>query len=292
MKPTFILSKGQRNEQGTIYTGDMVQHYRDAAGGLYRWDGLPDGCPADFIESTALFYSGGVGAKKVKGFGNTICPIKPSTLTFYGRPYSWYPESISGTMPIDAADDYFTESNGPSLWLNTSIYDRIEPYLHIMEQTMKVLHVNIFGLTQPVMLSGQPQNMNTLLLKSDLLEGVGIIPITDKTAIPPEVLDLHAQDHTANLISTMDWCDARILEIMASSNGVEKSSGITTMETVSGVQSVLQQMDIGLDMRKAWADECNDKLKMDLSVSLGKGASMLTQTPASTEQGPEVDDDE
>lgn len=291
-KPTFVLSKGEREAQGnTVYTGDIEEHYRQIAGGLYKWDGLPDGCPRDFIESSALFYSPGVGCKKARGMGEVIAPIKPATLTVYGTPYDWIPVPLRGMMPIAADSEFFEPSNDPSLWMSNSIYDNIEPYLRIMSQTLKVLNTNVIGLSQPIMISGLPNApLKGLILKSELMDGETYIPVAGRDGISAEVLDLKAQDHTANLISTIDWCDARILEIMASSNGVQKSSGITTMETVSGVQSVIQQFDIGLEKRKAWADQVNDRFKMDLSVEAGRGIDSLLN-PGTNGNAPSEDED-
>lgn len=290
-KPTFLLSKGERNAQGDmIYTGDLENHYRAVAGGLYEWDNLPDGCPRDFIESMALFYSGGVGCKRVRGMGEVIAPIKPANLTIYGQPYEWIPEPMRGFMPIASDSDFFAPSNEPSLWFGSSIYENIEPYLKIMSQTLKVLHTNIFGLSQPIMISGLPNApLQGLILKSEIMDGETYIPLASRNGISAEVLDLKAQDHTQNLISTIDWCDARILEIMASSNGVEKSSGITTMETVSGVQSVIQQFQNGLKRRQDWADRVNDRFKLGLTVKAGAGIEALMNRDNAPVKGDDSD---
>ena len=293
-KPTFLLSKGERNRQEEIlYTGDLEQHYRMVAGGLYTWDGMPEGCPKDFIESSALFYSGGVGCKNVRGMGKVIAPIKPANLTIYGTPYDWIPEPMRGMMPIASDSEFFKPTNEPCLWIGESTYNNIEPYLKIMATALKVLNTNIVALSQPIMISGLPNApLKGLIMQSELMDGQTYIPVTSRDGIAPEVLDLKATDHTANLISAVDWCDARILEIMASSNGVEKSSGITTMETVSGVQSVLQQFEIGLEKRKEWADRVNDRFKMDVSVRPGKGIDSLIQSDAEQPNESKVMDDE
>ena len=283
-RPTFLLSKGERNAQNEIlYTGDLEFHYRMVAGGLYEWDGLPDDCPRDFIESMALFYSGGVGYKRVKGMGEIVTAIKPANLTIYGQPYEWIPEPMRGFMPIKSDSEFFKPSNEPALWIGEPMIRNIEPYLKIMGQTLKVLNTNIIGLSQPIMISGLPNApLQGLIMKSELMDGETYIPLASRNGIDAQVLDLKAQDHTQNLISTIDWCDARILEIMASSNGVEKSSGITTMETVSGVQSVLQQFQNGLKKRQDWADRVNDRFKCDLSVKPGIGIdSLLAKKPDS-----------
>lgn len=139
-----------------------------------------------------------------------------------------------------------------------------------------MLNINIFALSQPIMITGvSGASLGSMTMKSEIIEGNVYIPTTGAGAQPPEVLDLMAEDHTQNLISTIDWCDARILEIMASSNGVEKSSGISTMETVSGVQSIMQDFESGLELRREWADRVNDRLRLSLSVKAGSGIAAL-----------------
>lgn len=277
-KPMFMTTKGQRNQQQDgIYTGHIIDHYRAIAGGTYRYGGTPDDMPEGFIEDTALFYAPGVGCKKVRSLGTVILPIQASTLNVYGRPYDWIAMPLNGMIPIASDSELFTASNDPSLWIGVSTADMIRPYIDIMANALMTLNSNIDGLNQPVIIGGMPgAELGTLVIKDALMNKDRTIPTTGN-AFNAEVLDLKAQDHTQNLISTIDWCDARILEIMASSNGVEKTSGVSTMETVSGVQSVLQQLEIGLEKRKAWCDAVNDRFKMDMTVSLGEGVKALTQ---------------
>lgn len=293
-RPTFLLTKGQRMAaDGQLYTGDIVEHYRRVAGGLFKWDGLPEGCPRTYIEDTAVFFSGGVGAKRVKGIGPVIAPIKPSTLDIYGMPYEWIPAPVFGMKPISADAEYFKPSAEPSMWLHCSTMDAIEPYLELIKRTMNVLNINVFALSQPIMVTGvSGASLGSMIMKSEIIEGATYIPTTGAGATPPEVLDLGAEDHTQNLISTMDWLDARILEAMASSNGVEKSSGVTTMETVSGVQSVMQMFDAGLEIRREWADRVNDRLKLDLTVEAGAGIASLTGGNAPQDGDASADDAE
>lgn len=293
-RPTFLLTKGQRMAaDGQLYTGDIVEHYRRVAGGLFKWDGLPEGCPRTYIEDTAVFFSGGVGAKRVKGIGPVIAPIKPSTLDIYGMPYEWIPAPVFGMKPISSDAEYFKPSAEPSMWLHCSTMDAIEPYLELIKRTMNVLNINVFALSQPIMVTGvSGACLGSMIMKSEIIEGATYIPTTGAGATPPEVLDLGAEDHTQNLISTMDWLDARILEAMASSNGVEKSSGVTTMETVSGVQSVMQMFDAGLEIRREWADRVNDRLKLDLTVEAGAGIASLTGGSAPQDGDASADDAE
>lgn len=277
-KPMFMTTKGQRNQQQDgIYTGHIIDHYRAIAGGTYHYEGTPDDMPEGFIEDTALFYAPGVGCKKVRSLGTVILPIQASTLNVYGRPYDWIAMPLNGMTPIASDSELFAPSNDPNLWIGVSTADMIRPYIDIMANALMTLNSNIDGLNQPVIIGGMPgAELGTLVIKDALMNKDRTIPTTGN-AFNAEVLDLKAQDHTQNLISTIDWCDARILEIMASSNGVEKTSGVSTMETVSGVQSVLQQLQIGLEKRKAWCDAVNDRFKMDMTVELGDGVKALTQ---------------
>ena len=282
-KPEFILSKGERKAmERAVDTSRLFEHYREVAAGLYRWDGLPDDCPLDFIEATALWYSPGVGAKEVRGMGAVIAPIRPSTITIYGTPYDWIPVSVRGMMPLRADDDFFRPTNEPCMWNECPMEDKIRPFIEIMSRALKILNVNIFALSQPVMVSGLPSApLGGLVLESELIDGEFYIPTTSRNGVDAQVLDLKATDHSQNLVSVIDWCDARILEIMASSNGVEKASGITTMETVSGVQSVLQQMEVGLEKRRRWCERVNDAMGLSLSVRPGKGVeSLINGKPA------------
>lgn len=276
-KPDFIMSKGERNAMDSkVDVSRLMEHYRQVAGGLYKWEGLPEGCPLDFIESLALWTSSGVGCKEAKGMGPVIAPIKPSTLTIYGTPYDWIPVSVRGMLPIAADADFFKPTNDPSLWMGSSIEETIRPFVHLMARAMKVLDVNLFSLSQPVMISGLPSApLAGLVLASEVMDGELYIPTTTRNGVDAQVLDLKAEDHTQNLVSTIDWCDARILEIMASSNGVEKASGINTLETVSGVQSVIQQIEIGLDKRLEWTERVNEAFGMNMTVRPGKGIEAI-----------------
>lgn len=276
-KPFFLLSKGERNRQGGLFLDSLADHYRRIAGGCFKWEGTPDGMPQGYIEDTALFYCPAVGCKRVKALGTVILPCRPATLNVYGRPYSWIFSPQDGMTRLTVDSDLFEETNDPCLWMGSSIHEMIEPFLDIMKNTLATLNVNIDGLAQPIVASGVPGGeLGTLVIKDAVLSKERVIPTTG-TGFNVQVLDLKAQDHSQNLISVLDWCDARILEIMASSNGVEKASGITTMETVSGVQSIMQELQIGLEKRRAWADECNDRFKMDMTVDFGEGIKALTQ---------------
>lgn len=279
-KPSFLTTKGQRRAaEGELDTWHLDEHYRRIFSGLFAYKRMPEGCPAGFVEGQAIWFAGACGCTKAKGFGTILTPAKPSTLTPYGLPYQWIPEPVNGMHKVPGSD-FFRERKDPILYTGAPMRDLIEPYIQIMERAMRVLNINVFALSQPVMVAGVPgAELDGLLMKSTIMEGETYIPVTRAGAQAPVVLDLKAQDHTQNLISTIDWCDSRILEVMLSSNGMEKSSGVTTMETVSGVQSIIQEAEVMLEQRKAWCEECNAKYGLDMTVAYGKGMESLMTPP-------------
>ena len=271
-RPTFRTSKGERRggASETIDTSGLVQIYRDIARGRFIWEGLPDDMPDGFIEDTALFYNAGVSIKDT-GMGPVVLPAKPVGLTVYGTPYTWVPGNVPGVMGLESDPELFAESDNPVLWMSMSVMDRIKPYLDVMARCLKVLNVNVGALSTPILIEGRPDageggNLTGVLLKSDLLAGESFIPVIRGDGMPLSTLDLGVQDHTQNLISTMEAMHAKILEVMHSGDGVAKSSGITVEETVNGNQSVEQAADLELERRKAWCDRINAVMGTDVSV--------------------------
>lgn len=274
-KPTFIRGKGCKAQ---IETYGLAEHYRRIFRGLTAWDGLPEGCPEGFPQD-CIFFTGGIGCKRMRGIGPVLSGISPTTLTVYGTPYDWIPQPIG--MAMNLSGEFFQPTNDPCIWMGDSMANMIEPFVEILDRTLKTLNQNIIGLTQPVMVKGLPgTELPAVVMKNDILDVSTVIPSTG-AGFNAEILDLKAQDHTQNLISTADWCDARILEILMSSNGVEKASGITTLETVSGVQSIIQEYDGMLARCRDFADQVNDRFRMDLSVKPGKGMESLMAGPQS-----------
>lgn len=271
MKPTFLIGKGSASQ---LEPADrLVEHYRRIFRGLLAWDGLPEGCPAGFPQD-ALFFTGGVGCKKLKGFGPVLAGVSPSTLTVYGTPYHWIPRPIG--MAMDLNSEFFQPTNDPCFYVGPGMTDLIAPYIDVMSRAIKTLNQNLVALQQPVLVKGIPGAPNGgRIALNELTAGELAIPSTG-AGFNVELLDLKASDHTQNLVSTVDWCDARILEVLMSSNGVEKASGITTMETVSGVQSIIQETDDLLSRARAFCDEANDRFRLDMSVSEGSGMRALT----------------
>lgn len=268
-RPSFIASKAQRSRSTRIDTTDIMRHYRNVLRGSSDWEGLPEGMPPGYIEDTALWYASGFAIKRVRGWGLGGFPANPVTLDIYGRPVTWLPSIISGVTAYRESDDIYRESDTPVLWIGTSLYDQIKPYAQLMAQCLTTLGQNLTALSQPVIISGQPSgqagdNIGALLLKSDLMDGEMYIPTVTGQGVPLDVLDLHATDNTQNLISTLNAMDARILEILRGSNGIEKSSGITTAETETGERSLECNLS-GYDaLCDEWAERVNAKLGTEI----------------------------
>lgn len=296
-RPSFRTTKGERNAMTeTIDTSDIEQWYRDVCGGRYVWDGLPEGCPRDFIESTALFYNEGVGARRVPGLysDGLILPAKASTVSVYGTPVDWLPGFLPGITGYESVPSLYQPSDSPVLWMQASVISRIRPWLDIMSAAIKCLNSNVQALQTPVLISGRPSgcdgdNLTAVLLRDDLGNAAARIPVIDPNGLPVEVLDLGAQDHTQNLMSTIEACHSKILELIQSGDGVAKSSGITVQETVNGSQSVEQTADMGLDKRREWCDAVNDALGWSLSVR--RPAQTMAQAPQTEEEGDEDEPD-
>lgn len=290
-RPSFRTTKGERaGAAEVIDTSDLEQIYRDVARGRFKWSGLPEDMPEGYIEDTALFYNAGVGIKPTS-MGMVVLPAKPVSLTVYGTPYSWVPGNVPGLTGLEMDPELFSESDTPVLWMSMSVMDRIRPYLQVMARCLKVLNTNVGALSTPILIEGRPDageggNLTGVLLKSDLLAGESFIPVIRGDGMPLSTLDLGVQDHTQNLISTMEAMHAKILEVMQSGDGVAKSSGITVEETVNGNQSVEQAADLELERRKAWCDRINAVMGTNVSVERTVRV-MAPSEPSEPEQGPE-----
>ncbi len=273
-----------------------MRHYRNILRGSSTWEGLPEDMPVGFIESTALWYSGGFAIKKVKGMGFGGFAANPVTVDIYGQPYTWLPDIVNGVTAYNERDtSIYKESDTPVLWIGTPLKDQIRPYAQLMERTLKTLGQNLTALGHPVIISGNPSgqagdNIGALLLKSDLDDGAMYIPTVQGLNGTLEALDLHATDNTQNLISTLSACDARILEILNTSNGIEKSSGITTAETETGSMP-LEYAQGGYDeLCDVWAEKVNAKLGLSIKHKR-REVEPMTAPAGPVEDDKEVEDD-
>lgn len=240
-KPTFIRSRGDASEPESIDATLIEEHYKDILRGAWRFAGLPEDAPEGIVIDS-LWECPGVGIKHVRGYGRAVLPAVGSVYDVYGTPKTWLPRPLGWGIPDGS--DFFTESDEPVLWIKCSLRERIYPWVQLMARAMKSLGTNLFALTHPVMISGVPSdyagdNVQSLMIRDMLGDGQMTVPAVRPDALGLDVLDLHATDSTQNLISTIQWCDSRILEMLGLSPGVEKSSGITSEETSSGERPMI-----------------------------------------------------
>jgi hypothetical protein len=274
VKPTFLMSKGQRNamESEGVIIDELVDRYLKRYTAKYIWEGMPDDMPDGFIEDR-LFWYGSVSAKKIRGAGIGVMGAAPVNLTLYGTPLKWLPIGTYGNTDSVRIGDLHKESDNPVLFIGNSPYEMIEPYLEIMRKALNALNLNVAAMSQPVLVQAQPGvELKARMLESDLGTGKVYVPVIDSGAVPAEVLDLKATDHTVNLLGVIHDMDAEILTILDIRSTLEKSSGISTAEASAGDQELGDGMDLGLRLRKQWCDAINAKLGTTFSVRLSDNA--------------------
>ena len=268
-RPTFIHSKGERNRDTGVETDDLIERYVTAFVSRFKWQGLPEGCPEDFIERQ-LFYFGGVSAKKVRGLGNVVMASSPTALSLYNTPLGWMPNGIYGSEANDSiSKEIWKESKNPVLWDGVPMCDRIAPYLEIQRKAMNALSVNLIGLTNPVVIETVPgAELKGKIIKNNLGAGDVYLPVIDKGTIGASVLDLKATDHTANLLGVIHDADGEILDMMHIKSSLEKASGISVEEASASDQQVSQGLMMDLRKREKWCEMINAKLGTEFSVTL------------------------
>lgn len=286
-KPSFMLSKGQRNRmQGRFQIEDVEIRYRDMLRGLYQYsgDGMPDDMPYGFIEADALYYAPGAAFKNVDGLGFCAFGANPVYVSIYGTPLKWLPTNVWGMSATQAQDSIgiFKESDAPVFWNRRSQRERILPYLTIMTRALNTLNVNLAALNTPVVLNGgvagshPGDNIGGMMLESELNDGATFIPMVAGDRLGLEVLDLKATDHTQNVISVVDWCDTQIKAILGLDTGIEKASGIGAFDA-KGTGALAALTDSGLELRKEWLEKVNDMFGTSISVKRNEDITATIQ---------------
>ena len=266
-KPTFLCTKGERNAAKGNGIDELLERYVRLFSSRFVWSGLPDGCPPDFIERQ-LFFCGGVSAKDVRGLGVCVMGAKPSTLTIYATPARWLPAGIVGSMNTTSTSlSLWKESDTPVLWDGEPMCDRIIPYLEIQRKALNALGCNLIGLTNPVMIECVPgAELNGKIIKNNLGAGDVFIPIIDRSALNANVLDLHATDHTANLLGVIHDADNTMMDMMYIQASMEKASGISVEEATASDEQNAIGMSLELRKRREWCEAINARLGTSFSV--------------------------
>lgn len=258
MKPTFLLTAGQRRQLDYTRTDDLLAHYADIYASRFIWEGGPEGLPEGWIERS-LFWAGCIGAKEVGGVG-VILPAGPVRRNVYGYPVTWVPTLMLGT---DARVGLFDESDGPALYLGfDSPAHEIRPYCETMVEAMVSLRTNVTAMRTPVLIKGMTgAELQGKLTTSNHRQGELYIPILEGTsAALADVLDLHVTDNTQALVNTVRAMDAEIMTRFAIMNaGVGRESGVTSLETGSISQLLTIIMKEEERIREDWRDRVNDR---------------------------------
>jgi hypothetical protein len=285
-KPTFLLTKGERNAAKGHETDELIERYVRIYCSRFEWTGLPEGCPPDFLERQ-LFFCGGVSAKEVRGLGICVMGAAPSTLTIYATPARWLPVGIVGSMNTTSTSaSLWKESDTPVLWDGEPMADRIAPYLEIQRKALNALGCNLVGLTNPVMIECVPgSELNGKIIKNNLGAGDVFIPVIDRSTLNANVLDLKATDHTQNLIGVIHDTDNTMLDMMFVRSSMEKASGISMEEATASDEQNTIGMSLELRKRKEWCERINAALGTSFDV---KEAYDAPNGPvSSTDGGPE-----
>ena len=275
MRPTFLLSKGERREmEGLILPEDLLIHYSEVYASRFQWEGTPKDMPLGFIEK-ALFFTGGIGP--VKAFGEEqLIAAYPVLLGIYAQPITWEPVPAGGSIIPPQLMREYKQSRDPMLHTSVPMAEQIRELCVLMADAYNCMKQTLFSMSQPVAIQGVTGGeVNVVESKDALLGRKLVIPTLDKTAMQASVIDLGGKDHTQNLISTINALDCEILARMGiKSAGTEKASGVTSEETLSITQELQLINKYDYDLRTKWTElpqirERFPELKVSPSPSLG-----------------------
>ena len=268
-RPTFLNTKGERNADKGIETDELIERYISIYTSRFKWSGLPDGCPPDFIERTMFLY-GGVSAKKVRGLGICVMGAVPSALSIYGTPARWMPVGILASTEGNAVNDsIWKDSDTPVLYDMMPMVEKIKPYLELQRKAINALGCNLMGLTNPVLIECVPgSELNGKVIRNNLGAGDVFIPVIDRGTMNAEVLDLKAVDHTANLTGVIHDTDNTMMDIMFVRSSMEKASGISVEEATASEQQIQSGLEQEYQKRLAWSEKINNILGTQFTVEL------------------------
>lgn len=272
-RPSWINSKAQRADE-CHYDMRIMEAFADKQKGLFKWT-VPDDfrgkIPEGYIEE-CMFYVGGVACKYNDTLGLVLLPAVASTYDIYGHPLEWLPAPLGATKIPNGIMD---KSDTPVL-SETSIVDKIEPLVKQMTMTAHALTQNINVLGQPVVIETTAEGKLDGEIVADYIKsGDLFIPRLRRGITDAKVLDLKAQDHTVNLLATYHDLENQCLMRMGITNeGVSKSSGVTTAETLAGAMQVNVILEHQLDIRKQWCDEMRKVMGLEFTVDFGEGINL------------------
>ena len=274
MRPSFLLSKGERKEtEGLILPEDILIHYSEVYASRFMWEGTPKDMPQGFIER-ALFWTGGIAPARAFGEEQLIAAY-PVMLGIYAQPITWEPVPAGGSIIPPQLMREYKQSREPMMFC-MPMADQIRDLCILMADAYNCMKQTLFSMSQPIAVQGVVGGeINVMEAEQTLLGRKLLVPTLDKTAMQASVIDLGGKDHTQNLISTINALDCEILARMGiKSAGTEKASGVTSEETLSITQELQLINKFDYDLRVKWCDlpqirERFPDLKVTPSPSLG-----------------------
>ena len=203
---------------------------------------------------------------------------------------------ITGAMnnSTSIADSLFRESDTPVLWDGEPMADRIAPYLEIQRKALNALGCNLIGLTNPVIIETVPgAELNGKIIKNNLGAGDVFIPVIDRSTLEANVLDLHAADHTANLLGVIHDSDNTIMDMMFVQASMEKASGISVEEATASDEQNYIGMSLELRKRREWCERINARLGTSFAVEEAYDAptGSIQRADTGTEESDTGDED-
>ena len=274
MRPSFLLSKGERKEtDGLILPDDVLLHYAEVYASRFVWEGTPKDMPQGFIER-ALFWTGGIAPARAFGEEQLIAAY-PVMLGIYAQPISWEPVPAGGSIIPPQLMREYKQSRDPMMFC-MPMADQIRDLCILMADAYNCMKQTLFSMSQPIAVQGVVGGeINVMEAEQTLLGRKLLVPTLDKTGMQASVIDLGGKDHTQNLISTINALDCEILARMGiKSAGTEKASGVTSEETLSITQELQLINKFDYDLRVKWCElpqirERFPGLKVSPAPSLG-----------------------
>ena len=294
MRPSFLLSKGERKEtEGLILPDDVLLHYAEVYASRFQWEGTPKDMPQGFIER-ALFWTGGIAPARAFGEEQLIAAY-PVMLGIYAQPITWEPVPAGGSIIPPQLMREYKQSRDPMMFC-IPMADQIRDLCMLMADAYNCMKQTLFSMSQPVAVQGVVGGeINVMEGEQTLLGRKLVIPTLDKTAMQASVIDLGGKDHTQNLISTINALDCEILARMGiKSAGTEKASGVTSEETLSITQELQLINKFDYDLRVKWSELPQIRERFpDLKVSPAPSLGLITDdryTAEGTQMRSEGDD--
>ena len=277
MRPSFLLSKGERKEtEGLILPDDVLLHYAEVYASRFIWEGTPKDMPQGFIER-ALFWTGGIAPARAFGEEQLIAAY-PVMLGIYAQPITWEPVPAGGSIIPPQLMREYKQSRDPMIFC-MPMADQIRDLCVLMADAYNCMKQTLFSMSQPIAVQGVVGGeINVMEAEQTLLGRKLLVPTLDKTAMQASVIDLGGKDHTQNLISTINALDCEILARMGiKSAGTEKASGVTSEETLSITQELQLINKFDYDLRVKWCELPQIRERFpDLKVSPAPSLGLIT----------------